>query len=109
MTIDKPKVPTIPEPSLGVSREILGDPCVGDGGGGGQKIVARKEDQRGPRRSKEKRQMWDRGNKGRTGQARNAAAAEEPVIWVKNRTDGTWRRSGGVLQPGPAVSAERVP
>ena len=31
MTIDKLKVPKIPEPPLGVSREILGDPCGGDG------------------------------------------------------------------------------
>ena len=39
MTIDTPtsQVPMIPEPPLGVSCEILGDPCGGDGGGGGQR------------------------------------------------------------------------
>ena len=88
MTIDTPtsQVPMIPEPPLGVSREILGDPCGRDGGGGGQKIRARKEDRRG------------------NGHARHAA--EKPDTWIKNRCDGTWRRSGEV--PGPAVSAKDV-
>ena len=116
MTIDhKPTEPKIPEPPLGVSREILGDPSGGDGGGGGQNrmLGARKEEQRGEsRRSKGRRKLgaWTGGRRGsrsiteRTGHARYAA--EEPLVYRKNPRDGTWRRSGGVLQPGPVSLAQ---
>ena len=96
-TIDKPKVPKIPEPPLGVSREILGDPCGGDGGGRSM-LRAWKEDQRGVSRRNMARRMTERGAEGRTGHARNAA--EEPEVWRRNTRDGTWRRSGGP-QPVP--------
>ena len=115
MTIDKPQEPKIPEPPLGVSREILGDPCGGDGGGGGQNrmlgartggrrgsrsssakrmLGARTGGRRGSRSSSARRQMRDSGIEGRTGHARYAA--EE--VYRKNPRDGTWRRSGN--QPG---------
>ena len=106
MTIDKPQEPKIPEPPLGVSREILGDPCGGDGGGGGQNrmLGARSGGRRGSRSSKARRQMRDSGIEGRTGHARNAA--EEPVVFKRNTRDGTWRRSGGVPQPQPVCPAQ---
>ena len=92
MTIDhKPTEPKIPEPPLGVSREILGDPCGGDGGGGGQNKKAWKEEQRGARRIER-----------RDEHARDAA--EKSEVWRKNPRDGRWRRSG-VSQPGPVISA----
>ena len=42
----------------------------------------------------------DRGDEGRTGHARNAAEEQEPEVYTRNRRDGTWRRSGGMPQPG---------
>ena len=33
-------------------------------------------------------------------------AAEEPVVWKRNPSDGTWRRSGGEPQPGPVSLAQ---
>ena len=140
MTIDhKPTEPKIPEPPLGVSRKILGDPSGGDGGGGGQRWMGewsegrtrrtserrrmrdgtgrgtsrsnverrrmRDGTRRGTSRSNvERRQMRDSRIEGRTGHARNAA--EEPVVFKRNTRDGTWRRSGGVLQPGPVSLAQ---
>ena len=122
MTIDKRMVPKIPDTPLGVSREILGDPCGGDGGGGGQrrmrdwsegrtrsntarrKMGAQQGEQRGSRSSTERRQMRDRGFERRTGHARYAA--EEPEVYRRNTRDGTWRRSGGVPQPGSVSSAQ---
>ena len=125
MTIDhKPTEPKIPEPPLGVSREVLGDPSGGGGGGGGQRMLgaqqgerrgsrsntargmlgARTEGRRGSRRSTERKQMRDRGTEGRTGHLRNAA--EEPVVFRRNPRDGTWRRSGEVPQPGPVSLAQ---
>ena len=38
-------------------------------------------------------------DEGRTGHARYAA--EEPTEWRRSTRDGTWRRSGGELLPGP--------
>ena len=129
MTIDKPMEPRIPELPLGVSREIemLGDPCGGDGGGGGKRrmrdgtqrgsrsMLERRRDgtQRGSRSMLERRrdgtQRGSRSNveeeqrrksrrrSERTGHARNAA--EEPgEVWRRNPRDGTWRRFG--TQPG---------
>ena len=114
MTIDKPMEPKILEPPLGVSREIemLGDPCGGDGGGGGKRRM-RDGTQRGSRskweRSRDGTQRGSRSNveeeqrrksrrsSERTGHARNAA--EEPgEVWRRNPRDGTWRRFG--TQPG---------
>ena len=48
--------------------------------------------------------MRDRGTEGRTGHARYAA--EEPEVYRRNPRDGTWRRSGGVPQPGLVSSAQ---
>ena len=126
MNIDKPTMePKIPEPLLGVSREILGDPGSGDGGGGGERawteeqrgetrrntargqLGAWKEDRRGQsRRNFERRQMRveARSTEGRTGHARYAA--EEPKVWRRNPRYGTWRCSGGVSQPGPVSLAQ---
>ena len=120
MTIDKPMEPRIPEPPLGVSREIemLGDPCGGDGGGSGRRKIRegtrrgsrsmweRRRD--GTRRGSRSRSMWERRRDcrrgGRTGHARYAA--EEPEVWRRNPRDGTWRRSCGVPQPEPVSSAQ---
>ena len=101
-TIDKPKVPKIPEPPLGVSREILGDPSGGDGGGGEESMLgARTEERRGETRRKTARRMRDER---RTGHARHAA--EEPEEWRRNTRDRTWRRSSGEPQPGPVSLAQ---
>ena len=122
-TIDKPMVPKIPDPPLGVSREILGDPCGGDGGGGEEGMLgAWKEDRRGESRSKKARGQlgaWkeDRRGEPRSNMARGRRmgdrdsghahhAAEEPVVWKRNPSDGTWRRSGGEPQPGPVSLAQ---
>ena len=58
-TIDKPMVPKIPEPPLGVSRKILGDPSGGDGGGGEESMLgAWTEERRGEtRRTTERGQL----------------------------------------------------
>ena len=122
MTIDhKPTEPKIPEPPLGVSRKILGDPSGGDGGGGGQRWMGEWSEGRTRRTSErrrmrdgtgrgtsrsnvERRQMRDSRIEGRTGHARNAA--EEPVVFKRNTRDGTWRRSGGVPQPQPVCPAQ---
>ena len=90
MNIDKPTMePKIPDPLLGVSREILGDPCGGDGGGGGQRRMG--EWSRG-RRSAERRQMrdWSRGR--RSSERRQMRVeSRRNIVWRSNR-DGTWRR-----------------
>ena len=119
MTIDKPREPKIPDPPLGVSRETLGDPCGGDGGGGGKRIMdgtrrgsrssierqrvmgAQQGGRRGSRRSMERRQrrVESRSTEGWTGHARDAAKDKE--FWRRNIRDGTWRCSGGEPQPGP--------
>ena len=67
MTIDKPMVPKIPELSLGVSREILGDPCDGDGGGEGRRRM-RDGTRRGmSRRSVERQRRMGAQQGGRSG------------------------------------------
>ena len=115
MTIDKPMEPKIPDPPLGVSREILGDPCGGDGGGGGQRMLrdwsegrtrrslerrqmgAWKEEQRSQSRSiAERRQMraWKEERvESRRNQERRKMRDESRrnVVWRSNN-DGTWRR-----------------
>ena len=123
MTIDKPREPKIPELLLGVSRETLGDPCGGDGGGGGKRMrdgswrgMSRRSMERqrmmgaqqggwsGSRRTMERQRKETRSTEGWTGHARNAA--EEQQIWRRNTRDGTWRRSGGEPQPGPLSPAQ---
>ena len=124
MTIDKPMVPKIPELSLGVSRDILGDPCDGDGGGEGRRRMrdgtrrgmsrrsverqrrmgAQQGGRRGARRTMERQRVETRSTEGWTGHARNAA--EEQQNWRRNTRDGTWRRSGGEPHPGPLSPAK---
>ena len=66
MTIDKPREPKIPELLLGVSRETLGDPCGGDGGGGGKRM--RDGSWRGmSRRSMERQRRMGAQQGGRSG------------------------------------------
>ena len=134
MTIDMPKTtePKIPDLLPGVPRdaEVQGDPGCGEGGGGGRSTDGtrrgstrsmwerrRRGTRRGSRSMWERsrdgtrrgsRSMWERRRDcrrgGRTGHARYAA--EEPEVWRRNTRDGTWRRSGGVPQPGPVTSAQ---
>ena len=80
MTIDnKPMVPKIPEPPLGVSREILGDPCGGDGGGGGQRMLgAQQGERRRCRSNTARRQMRDGSGRGsRSNSARRRMEAQQ--------------------------------
>ena len=95
MNIDKPKEPKIPEPPLGVSRKILGDPCGGDGGGGGQRMLgAQQGERRGSRSREERRQMRDgtrRGSRRNEERRKMRVESRRNVVWRSNM-DGTWRR-----------------
>ena len=107
MTIDKPKImePKIPEPLLGVSRETLGDPCSGDGGGMERRklrdgtrrgsrstserrmLGARKEEWRGSRSSTERSQLgaWKEEQRGSRGKKERR--------WMEvGRIEGRFRR-----------------
>ena len=92
-TIDKPMVPKIPEPPLGVSREILGDPSGGDGGGGEESMLgAWTEERRGEtRRTTERGQL--RAWKGEQRGVSRRSIVRELGAWKEERRGS--RRSLG--------------
>ena len=115
MNIDKPTVPKIPEPPLGVSRETLGDPCGGDGGGGGERWMRDWSGGRA-RGTTERRQMRDGTRRGiskiersESGDPRGGAKMSQTSVTWRRIRDSHWKRTGEWLEDVESLESPSIP